>query len=256
MLTVPIAFWVMAGACGVAAAGWFLTKPQKMVATWAAAYRDWWSNWAFSRWALASQLLGQTTAYIMPWALAAAWDEAATGVFGACNTLVGLANMFVLGLSNYLSPRAARAYAQGGLSELKQVLGTIIALFVVSLGLFAVASFFLGEWVAVLMYSEKYGEALRGSGTIIGVLALGVVANSISMACGNGLWAMHRPAANFAADVCVMVAVVVGSVLLIPPLGPLGAAAATLLAHVTAASVRGWTLLRVMRDTGRQGGAA
>lgn len=249
LLNVPLAYLVMGGASGVAALVWFLLKKQPLVATRATAWADWWANWAFSRWALASQLLGQTTAYIMPWVLAATHDEAATGVFGACTTLVGLANMFVLGLGNFLSPRAAQAFAKGGLSELKTVLGQTIGIFLASIGSFAAASFFIGEYVAALLYGETVAA---GTGPIIGILALGVVANSVSMACGNGLWAMERPAANFAADVCVMLTVVIGSLTLIPLFGSLGAAVATLLAHATAASVRGYTLLYVMGQVARQ----
>jgi len=244
LLSVPLAYIVIGGSSGLAALAWFLGKRQTLIGDCSLAWIDWWKNWSFSRWALASQLLGQTTAYIMPWALAAAHNDAATGVFGACNTLVGLANMFVLGLSNFLSPRTAQAFARGGLVELRSVLKQTIALFVVSLGLFACMSFLAGEWIATALY----GESLEGSGPIIGILSLGVVANSISMACGNGLWAMERPAANFGADVCVMTVVIVGSLTLIPVWGPIGAAAATLLAHLTAATVRGWTLLRVMNE--------
>ncbi len=247
MLNVPLAYIVIGGSCGAAALVWFLAKKQPLVGSWANAKIDWWKNWSFSRWALASQLLGQTTAYIMPWVLAVAHGEAATGVFGACNTLVGLANMFVLGLSNFLSPRTAQAFARGGLAELRTVLGQTILLFLGSLGLFAAASFTMGEWVAVRLY----GDTLVGSAPIIGILALGVVANSVSMACGNGLWAMERPAANFAADVCVMTVVVMGSLTLIPFWGPIGAALATLAAHLTAATVRGWTLVRVMGEIAR-----
>jgi O-antigen/teichoic acid export membrane protein len=251
MLSVPLTFIVMGGAAGSASLVWFFLKPQQLSGFWSEAWIDWWKNWTFSRWALASQLLGQTTSYIMPWALAAARDEAATGIFGACNTLVGLANMFVLGLSNFVSPRTAQAFARGGLPELKSVLRQTITLFILSLGLFAVASFLVGEWIATCLY----GSSLVGSGPIIGVLALGVVANSVSMVCGNGLWAMERPAANFAADVCVMTTVVIGSLTLIPLWGPLGAAMAMLLAHLTAASVRGWTLLRVMREVAVEEGS-
>lgn len=244
LLNVPLAYIVIGGACGLASLAWFLGKRQTLIGKWATAWNDWRSNWIFARWALACQILGQTTSYIMPWALAAWHDSAATGVFGACTTLVGIANMFMLGLSNFLSPRNAQAFARGGVTELRSVLQQTIALFVVSLGAFAGLSFVIGEWVATALY----GASLEGSGPTVGILALGVVANSISMACGSGLWAMDRPAANFRADVCVMTVVIIGSLTLIPPWGPIGAAMVTLLSHLVAALVRGWTLLTVMRE--------
>src|SRR4029078_3266435 len=113
-------------------------------------------------------------------------------------TLVGLSNTFLMGLCNFLSPRAAQAFAIGGLSELKAVLRKTALLFSATLGALALAAFLIGEQVSIFVYGPQFA----GTGVIIGVLALSVHANSFGVTAGNGLWAMERPKANFVADLC------------------------------------------------------
>ena len=197
-----------------------------------------------ARWALASQLLACTTPYIMPWVVAFTHSEAETGTLGACTTLVGLSNMFMMGLCNFLSPRAARAFAEGGLAELKSVLAKTAGLFAATLGSLCLGAFLLGEPLAVLVYGPQFA----GTGWIIGVLTLSVLANSMGVTAGNGLWAMERPQANFAADLTALGVVITATILLVPAFGPLGAAVATLAGTSTDAAVRLFILRQTMRE--------
>jgi O-antigen/teichoic acid export membrane protein len=233
------------GICsGLATIGWLATNRQAMAGRLAAAVRDWLHNWTFARWALASQLLAQATPYVMPWVVAFTHGEAETGLLGACSTLVGLSNTFLQGLCNFLSPRAAQAFARGGLAELRSVLLKTAALFSATLGLLAVAAFMFGEQAAMLVYGPQFA----GSGLLIGVLSLSVLANSVGVTAGNGLWAMERPSANFVADLCSLGVVIVATLALVPPLGPLGAAIATLAGTSSDALVRLWILRQAMRE--------
>ncbi|HEX5102882.1 MAG TPA: lipopolysaccharide biosynthesis protein, partial [Pirellulaceae bacterium] len=229
---------------GVPAIVWLLAKSRPMLPRLDAALRDFLSNWTFARWALASQLLACTTPYVMPWVVALTHGEADTGTLGACVTLVGLANMFMMGLCNFLSPRAARAFAEGGLAELKSVLAKTALLFGLSLGSIAVAGFLVGEPVAMLVYGPQFA----GTGWIIGVLSLSVLANSMGVTAGNGLWAMERPQANFVADLTSLGVVIVATISLVPLFGPLGAALATLSGTTTDAAVRLLILRLTMRE--------
>jgi O-antigen/teichoic acid export membrane protein len=248
---------VLALSSGMATIGWLATSRQGMLARAAATVRDWFHNWQFARWALASQLLAATTPYVMPWVIAVTHGEAQTGLLGACSTLVGLSNTFLQGLCNFLSPRAAQAFSRGGVAELRGVLVKTALLFAATLGSLAVAAFFLGEQVAMLVYGPQF----VGAGPIISVLSLSVLANSIGVVAGNGLWAIERPSANFVADLCSLVVVVVTATVLVPLWGPLGAASATLAGTATDAVVRMWILrlsLReiAMRTLAKEGAAA
>ena len=243
-LTITAALATLAVASGLATVGWLATSRQKMVAGLKAALRDWSHNWLFARWALASQLLACTTPYVMPWVVALIHGEAQTGMLGACTTLVGLSSTFLQGLGNFLSPRAAQAFAHGGLRELRSVLIKTALLFAATLGMLAVLGFLLGEQVAVLLYGPQFA----GAGVIIGVLSLSVLANSFGMTAGNGLWAMERPRANFVADVIALGVTIVATIGFVPTWGPLGAAISTLVGTATDAAIRLWILHRAMRE--------
>ena len=235
---------VMGLSCGLAAGGWLLAKSRTMIFRTAAAVRDFQSNWIFARWALASQLLACTTPYVMPWVVALTHGEAETGTLGACTTLVGLSNMFMMGLCNFLSPRSARAFAEGGLAELQSVLAQTAGLFAASLGSLCLLAFLFGEPVAVLVYGPQFA----GTGWIIGVLSLSVLANSMGVTAGNGLWAMERPQANFVADLTALGVVIIATIFLVPAFGPLGAALTTLAGTATDAAVRLFILRQTMRE--------
>jgi len=251
-LTVTTTLATLAIASGLATVGWLATSKYQMVASMRVAARDWLHNWTFARWALASQLLACTAPYVMPWVVAVSHGEAQTGLLGACTTLVGLSNTFLQGLCNFLSPRAAQAFSQGGVKELRWVLINTALLFAATLGALVAIAFTLGEQIAVLLY----GPSFAGAGLIIGVLSLSVLANSAGVVAGNGLWAMERPKANFVADLCSLGVVIVATCWLVPTFGPLGAAISTLAGTATDAAVRLWILSRAMRELEPQGGAA
>jgi O-antigen/teichoic acid export membrane protein len=239
-LTVTSTLATIAVASGIAAVGWLATSTRSMIACLPFAVRDWVHNWRFARWALASQLLSSTTPYVMPWVIAVTHGEAQTGLLGACSTLVGFPNMFLMGLCNFLSPRTAQAYAHGGLQELRSVLWNTALLFGATLGGLAALTFVIGEQITVFVYGPQFA----GGGLIVGVLSLSVLANSLGVVAGNGLWAIERPSASFAADVCSLFIVIVAAIILVPLFGPLGAALATLAGTASDAAVR-LAILRV-----------
>jgi O-antigen/teichoic acid export membrane protein len=160
--------------------------------------------------------------------------------------------MFMMGLCNFLSPRAARAFASGGLPELKSVLKKTALLFIATLGSICLGAFLLGEPIAVLVYGPQFA----GTGWIIGVLTLSVLANSMGVTAGNGLWAMERPQANFAADLTALAVVIAATIFLVPTFGPLGAALTTLAGTATDACVRMLVLRYTMRELAEGRGVA
>jgi O-antigen/teichoic acid export membrane protein len=243
-LTVTTTLATIAVASGMAAVGWLATSTRSMIACLPFAARDWLHNWRFARWALASQLLSSTTPYVMPWIIAVTHGEAQTGLLGACSTLVGFPNMFLMGLCNFLSPRTAQAYAQGGLAELRSVLWKAALLFGATLGGVTIIAFVVGEQIAVAVYGPQFA----GAGLIIGVLSLSVLANSIGVVAGNGLWAIERPSASFAADACSLIVVILAALIFVPLFGPLGAALATVAGTASDAAVRLAILRQSMKE--------
>jgi O-antigen/teichoic acid export membrane protein len=128
------------------------------------------------------------------------------------------------------------------------VLWKTALLFCATLGGVAAAAFLFGEQIARLVYGPQFA----GAGVIIGVLSLSVLANSIGVVAGNGLWAIERPSASFAADVCSLVVVILAALVFVPLFGPLGAAIATLAGTASDAAVRLVILRLSMRELALQ----
>ena len=239
MLTTLLTYTLLSIGCGVSAVTWLALRRGTFATDTAAIWPDWVHNWRFGRWALASLLLGQTMPLILPWIVAGTHGEASAATYGVSATLIGFANMYVLGLSNFICPRAAQAYASGGSRELMSVLKQASLLHLSALVPFALSMLLAGQALMTFVYGPTFADA----GPIIAVLAFGAMANSLSIVAGNGLWAMELPSANFRGDVCAMLTWIAATAVLVPMYGPLGAAFASTIGMSVGAIVRGAVLV-------------
>lgn len=237
-LTVATAYGMMGLACAIASAIWFIRRREMFSFERAAWRRDWRHNWRFSRWTLAGFLVGNAAPLALPWLLAFSHGEAAAGVLAACQTLVGVSNMFVTGISNVLTPQAAHAYATGGVAVLWRVIVKTAALYSIGLGGLCLVFFLAGEILITLAFDGEYA----GAGPVLALLSLSVFAQGLSVTAGNGLWAIERPRTNLAADVCALAIALAVAVGLVATLGVLGVAVATLAGAAGGAVVR-WVML-------------
>ena len=242
-LTVPAALGVMGAACLLVCWPWAVRFARGVRFRRKAIRNDWFRNWRFGRWALATHLLHGASHYLMPWVVALVDGEEATGLFMAGSTLVGVANMFVLGLAHYVCPKAAEAFHEAGVPGLTFVLKWAAAVFSAVLGPFAVACVFFGDAVATLVFPDEFA----GAGLVLAVLAVSMWANALSITFGNGLWAVERPDANFTADLVSLGVVAAATAALIGPFGVVGAAAAMAVGGWADVVARGLALRRVVR---------
>ena len=111
-------FSVMGGACALASLGWFVLTPEPPRFVRYRFREDLRHNWAFAKWAVLSWLTVDTVPFVMPWIVDFAAGTAATGLYGACGTLVGVTNILVVGTGNFLRPKAAQAFSNGGVPAL------------------------------------------------------------------------------------------------------------------------------------------
>ena len=244
MLSVELTWLSIALASGTAALSWMIGKPETFRGSLSAARTHALENWSFARWALLTQVIGSSTPYLMPWIVAGMHGAKETGSLGACTTIVGLSNMFLIGLGNFLSPRAARAFATGGIPELQKVLLQRGLLCGAALGIASILAFTLGGPLAGLVYGPDFSDC----GLVMGLLSLAALANSLGMTAGNGLCSMDRPGANLWADVGTFLISLAAMLCFIPLLGTLGAALATLVTMTADAAMRWLILLRTMRS--------
>ncbi|MGA2797336.1 MAG: hypothetical protein ABSE63_07160 [Thermoguttaceae bacterium] len=245
MLTVPVVYTVMGGSSALSMAIWLLSNRQPIRFQPHRFVIDWRDNWKFGKWAFAGQLTALAF-FILPWLLTMAHGEADTGMFAASNTLVGLANLFVIGLCNFLTPKSAQAFAREGSEGLSRVLRKATIVFITSLGLFCLIAAFIGNYLALIVYGAKY----HGAGPIIAVLSVATLVDALGLTANNGLWAIDRPGANFPADIVQLIVTLGMALWFVYPMGPLGIAIAMVLGRTAGALLR-WITLWGLMDTAR-----
>jgi O-antigen/teichoic acid export membrane protein len=240
-LSAAAAYAAMGAACAVACLCWWWLDAQPMHFSRVRFFADWGRNWSFGKWALMSQLTGLAF-YLLPWMLASVRGEAETGELAACASLVGLSNLFVMGLNNFLMPRAARAFAEHGVVALFSVLSKATLIATVVLGGLCLVVFFAGDLLAGIVFGHQYAD----TGLLITVLAVATFVDAIGLMANTGLWAMDRPAAGIAGDVVQLLATLGTALWLVSPLGALGIAIAMVTGRSAGAAVR-WLTLWLMR---------
>jgi O-antigen/teichoic acid export membrane protein len=227
-ITVANVFVVMAAACAVASVCWFFISRERPRPEMSRVGEDWRHNWAFAKWAVLSWLTVDTVPFVMPWIVEFSAGKAATGLFGACGTLIGVTNILVVGTGNFLRPKAAHSFAAGGAAALRGVLLTTGVLFALLFGLFTLCMVLAGDSLGSLVY----GEAFRGTWPILAALAATVLTNSLGFTAVNGLWAVGRPRAGLPADIVQMAITLVTAAILVAPYGAFGAALAAFVGSI------------------------
>jgi len=243
-ITVPNVFAVMGVACAIASVCWFLLTRERPRPEMARVGEDWRHNWAFAKWAVLSWLTVDTVPFVMPWIVDLVAGKSATGLFGACGTLIGVTNILVVGTGNFLRPKAAQSFATGGVSALRFVLLTTGTLFAILFGLFTVCMVLAGDFLG----SFVYGEAFRGTWPILTALAATVLTNSLGFTAMNGLWAVGRPRASLPADLMQMVVTFASAAILVGPYGAFGAALAALAGSIAGTLTKVTTLAWLMQS--------
>jgi O-antigen/teichoic acid export membrane protein len=243
MLTVPRIFAVMGTASLVACAGWFVMKPEPIRLVRGLVLKHWSENWSFGRWALASHIVGCAGTYVLPWLLVFVHDQAATGTLAGCAKLSALAATFVAGVAHFLTPKAVAAFNESGAAGLKRVLFVSGVVFAVTVGGFCVVVGLTGDWLLVRLF----GQDFVGTGSIALVLSFAVLANSMAVLGGNGLWAINRPQANLISDIAAVTLTLVTAAVLVQTHGVMGIAVSMLVGGIVGAIVRGITLFVLMR---------
>lgn len=230
----PVVYCVLGIACVATTMTWMKNNRGRIQFDRQAIKFSWYRNWRFGRWALATHLAGTSTPYVMPWVLFAMKGEAETGLLASCSVIVGIANILLSGLGDFLTPRATRAYASGGIRSLKKILRSMLGLSVLAIGTVCVVAALFGNQIIDFLYDGKFAN----TGDMVAVLTLAVLANAFSNVAGNGLWALNKPRLNFVADMVTLTVAIATAPMLIAPYGAFGAALSTLSACTVGAICR------------------
>jgi O-antigen/teichoic acid export membrane protein len=147
-------------------------------------------NWRLGKWLFVGQLIVQVESYAAYWLSLAIVGAAGTGVFAACASIIAFSNPFISAFRNILTPRFVRAWKKGGTAALRAQAASDAALLGAVTAAFALVVSFLGGDLLRLLY---HGEEYQGQTTLLRLLALALLATTMSLPPSTALAAMQRP---------------------------------------------------------------
>jgi O-antigen/teichoic acid export membrane protein len=238
-LSAPRAYAVVGVSSGVVAVAWLAGNRTLFTVRGGRAWNDFLRNWSFGKWVFASGLVWSLSMNFYPWILTGYQGRAATGIFGACMTVVALGNILVLGVQNFIGPKVASVYALEGPLALRRFLLRANAAFAVPMLLLCVFLGLFGEPVIVLLYGQEYA----GNAATLSVLGFNLLALALGSTFSRGLFAIERADVDFAVNFVALVVLLALGLWLVKAYGVVGAAGALLAANAAALTVRGGAFL-------------
>lgn len=120
-------------------------------------------SYRFGKWLLGVNMMYWGQAQIVNYFVAGAISVVTVGALNACKNVLGVLNVFFLGLQNILLPDASRSYVDSGMNGLRRYLGRI-AVFggIITIAVALAASIWNEYWLGFF-----YGSAYRGYGWIV-----------------------------------------------------------------------------------------
>lgn len=249
-LSAATAMLAVGAASGVAATTWLWRTRAEFRVDRTCIRPDWGQNLGFGRWALLSQLIEVTNTYYVHWLLAFTLGTAATGLYAASTTIVQFAHPLTLGVSNILSPAAARAFRRGGPFAVRRVVARGFALLAATVGTYCLVVAFFGPEFLGSLFGREFTHDRSTLVALAGATFVGVA----SLAANAGLWALNRPRLSSLTSLIGLAVLVSSSWLLVGRIGVLGAACSTLLSAAAVAAARSFSFFQLTRapKTGSQ----
>ena len=243
-MSAPLAHALIGAACATASVIWMARNRNTFSPSIASARRDLKQNWSFGKWVFASGLLWAISIHTYPWILAAFHGTAAAGVWGACITTLALMIVPSTGLQNWLGPRIAITFAEGGTKRMQRFVVRAAVGFGAVLTLMAALMIAFDEELLVLIFGEKYA----GNGLVLSVLAASVIARGPAFCFSRGLFAIERADIDFWVNLVPLTVLLTVGMWAISAYGAIGAAVSLLVAHSLVSAVRGVALFVHLRS--------
>jgi O-antigen/teichoic acid export membrane protein len=228
------AYCVVGMACGVAGLIGLMLMRQSLKVRCSELIPNLRRNWGISKWVFPTSLVYTASMQVYPWMLTFYHGTSATGVLAACLGVIFLTNPFLLGMGNFLGPRASHAFSQGGVKDLRRLVlvGTVIIVAV--MGVFSAAIFIGGDQVVRLIYGREYG----GHAWLVWILSAGQLVSALSVPYNHGLLAMERPDVGFKSYLFALAITLTGGMWLVKSYGALGVALGLFSGNLVASAFR------------------
>jgi O-antigen/teichoic acid export membrane protein len=242
LLSARAAFWVTGTALCLAGLWWLGSNRRKFGFKLSAVRSDFGLNWSFGKWIVAGGLVYTARSNLYPWFLASFRGTAATATFAACMAITFFANPFFIAFSNFVGPKAAHNFATEGVIGLRRVVYKATFLISAFMAVFAAGIIMVGAKLVVLIYGRRYA----GSGAIISVLVLSLLALAASLGIDAALYAMKRPNVIFRANALGFCVTLFFGLWMAKYYGPLGAAYGLLGASLATSTSKYFSFAKLM----------
>jgi len=196
-LSASAAYLVIGIACGCSVSAWLFWMRDSLSPRLNRVITDFRKNWDFGKWIFASGVLWEASVYLYPWILAYFHGTASTGVWAACFGVAAIGNPVLLGMSNFIGPKIAHSYAEGGTKSLRRFVLSSCKKFLLLVIPFSVALLLFGDQLVVLFYGDKY----EGYGLVVALLGINLLTVPVGFVLSRALFAMERAAADFATNI-------------------------------------------------------
>jgi O-antigen/teichoic acid export membrane protein len=247
VLSASRAYWVIGTACGLAALAWLIWMRTEFTLRISQAILNLGHSWSFGKWVFASSLLWTLSMSLYPWFLAAFHGTASTGVWAACAGIVSVGNPLLIGGQNFLGPKIAHSFAEGGCSALRRFAFRASIVFSVLMIPSCLILLAYGDSLMVLLYGAKYA----GKGMVVSVLAVNVLVSAAAFSYSRALFALGRVNVDFMVNFAALFCLLTLGLWLVRKWGPLGAAYSLLIANI-AATVPRAVICSMLTDSSRR----
>jgi O-antigen/teichoic acid export membrane protein len=234
-------------ACGTSIVAWFAMKRKYFAYRAAAIGKTFRQSWELGRWLLSSQLALQLQSYIAHWITLLIAGAAATGIYSACLSIVALANPFLFGFFNVLTPKFVRTLRNSGHPGLRREAAFDALILGAVMGAFTIFILLFGE---VFMNHLYPGGEYAGHTHVLSILALSATVAAIGAPAAIALTTTEhgRAAAGVAVGTCFLGSILVW--LLMSNWGLVGATYGILLTEIIGSLGRWALFLLIGRGAG------
>jgi O-antigen/teichoic acid export membrane protein len=191
-----ISAFVLTGiACAVSTALWWWLERAEISHDMENQKQDYIEHAKFGRWIFGENMVSVVQMYFGHWYLTLTNDSVtSTGIFAACISVVMLINPFLLAVTSIMTPRVAKIYSSGSRRAVAAATWKYVAFVVAIMGIFSLAMWILGGWLAVLFF----GKLGQGRSFEVGLLGLMMIAQGANYTLSVGLRILDRPQWNLA----------------------------------------------------------
>jgi O-antigen/teichoic acid export membrane protein len=225
--------------CVIPITYWFIQSKSSFAFDQKRIASDWHHNLDYSRWLVVARMFGIAPFFLIPWFVALYLGLEKAGAFGNCMNLVGLSQMFIMGVNNMFQPKTVRELQSHGTNGMFSCIRLALLTILPVLILVSIAFFFLGDFALGVIYGKYYAAY----GWIAFLMSVSTLAMTCSVIYGNGLAALGASKEYFRGEFIGSVVSISFALLLVPSIGLQGAPMALCLGGI-ASSITTWGSLK------------